>query len=67
MVYASGAIYDGKWQHGLKHGKGIYVNPAGEMLFAVFRHGSISGGADMVSLLTKLFSKCVFLNLKGTI
>lgn len=48
QVYACGSIYDGRWYENVKHGKGIYVNPAGEILFAIFRHGSISGGADVV-------------------
>jgi hypothetical protein len=47
FIYACGSIYEGRWFRGQRHGKGVFVNPAGEVLFGLFRYGSIAGGADV--------------------
>jgi len=47
MIYPCGSSYEGKWKHGQRHGKGVFVNPAGDILLGLFRAGSIIGGADV--------------------
>lgn len=47
MVYPCGSTYEGRWKDGQRHGKGVFLNPAGSLITGLFKDGDLVGGSGV--------------------